>query len=271
MINIERYLKGVKIIFSFLLLGTQIIFSQTNQNYKSFKGEVVSDSLNLSGIHIINKTSGAKSITNEKGLFSIGVKKNDTIIISSIQIKSHVIVVNPKVFSQDLIKVYIEPFVNQLDNVEVKPHNLSGNMLDDMLDSGIKNPINFDDVGIPGYKGKRQEKIVSTKSLILSTLLLPLGATIDIEAIYKHLSGYYKTLKKKRALDKQYFAAVGIIEFYGLVFFMNNFNLEEDEVYEFVLGALENSNIEKDFRTSDHSLVLQSFEKFNKSIIDEKN
>ena len=80
MINIERYLKGVKIIFSFLLLGTQIIFSQTNQYYKSFKGEVVSDSLNLSGIHIINKTSGAKSITNENGLFSIGVKKNDTII-----------------------------------------------------------------------------------------------------------------------------------------------------------------------------------------------
>jgi len=221
-INIERYLKGVKIIFSFLLLGTQIIFSQTNQNYKSFKGEVVSDSLNLSGIHIINKTSGAKSITNEKGLFSIGVKKNDTIIISSIQIKSHVIVVNPKIFNQDLIKVYVEPFVNELDNVEVKPHNLSGNMLNDMLDSGIKDPINFDDVGIPGLKGKGKEKIVSTKSLILSTLLLPLTGGLDIEAVYKHLSGYYKRLKKKRLLDKQYASVVSIMEFYGLVFFINN-------------------------------------------------
>ena len=193
------------------------------------------------------------------------LKKNDTIIISSIQIKPHVIVVNPKVFSQDLIKVYIEPFVNQLDNVEVKPHNLSGNMLDDMLDSGIKNPINFDDVGIPGFKGKREEKIVSGKSVILSTLLLPLGAPLDIEAVYKHLSGYYKRLKKKRLLDKQYTSVVSIMEFYGLIFFINNFELEEDEVYEFVLGALENSNIEKDFRTSDHSLVLESFEKFHKS------
>jgi len=270
-INIERYLKGVKIIFSFLLLGTQIIFSQTNQYYKSFKGEVVSDSLNLSGIHIINKTSGAKSITNENGLFSIGVKKNDTIIISSIQIKPHVIVVNPKIFNQDLIKVYVEPFVNELDNVEVKPHNLSGNMLNDMLDSGIKDPINFDDVGIPGFKGKGKEKIVSAKSLILSTLLLPLTGGLDIEAVYKHLSGYYKRLKKKRLLDKQYASVVSIMEFYGLIFFINNFELEEDEVYEFVLGALENSNIEKDFRTSDHGLVLESFEKFHQSIIDEKN
>ena len=153
----------------------------------------------------------------------------------------------------------------------VKPHDLSGNMLNDMLDSGIKNPINFNDVGIPGFKGKRQEKIVSKKSIILSTLLLPISGGLDIEAIYKHLSGYYKELKKSRALDSQFASAVLIMEFYGLVFFMNNFNLEEDEVYEFVLGALENSNIEKDFRTSDHSLVLQSFEKFNKSTIDEKN
>jgi hypothetical protein len=142
-------------------------------------------------------------------------------------------------------------------------------MLDDMLGSNIKDPINFNDVGIPGFEGKREEKIVSAKSLILSTLLLPLTGGLDIEAVYKHLSGYYKRLKKKRLLDKQYASVVSIIEFYGLIFFINNFELEEDEVYEFVLGALENSNIEKDFRTSDHGLVLESFEKFHQSINEE--
>ena len=34
------------------------------------------------------------------------------------------------------------------------------------------------------------------------------------------------------------------MEFYGLVFFINNYNLDEDQVYEFVMGAIENSNIE---------------------------
>ena len=86
MTNSEKYLKEAKLIFCFFFIGLQIIFSQTNEEYKSFKGEVVSDSLNLSGIHIINKNSGAKSITNENGLFVIGVKKNDTIIISSIPV-----------------------------------------------------------------------------------------------------------------------------------------------------------------------------------------
>ena len=233
------------------------------------KGEVVNDSLNISGIHIINKTSGSRSITNQNGLFEIGVKRNDTIVISSIQIKPHVIIIESKIFDQDLIRVYIEPFINQLDNVVVKPHDLSGNMLDDMLDSGIKDPINFDDVGIPGFKGKRAEKIISEKTLILQTLFLPISGGLDFEAVYKHLSGYYKTLKKIRELDKQYAAAIGVMEFYGLLFFMNNYNLDESEVYEFILGALENSNIENDFRTSDYGLVLESFEKFYQSINEE--
>jgi hypothetical protein len=270
--NSEKYLKEAKLIFSFFFIGLQIIFSQTNEEYKSFKGEVVSDSLNLSGIHIINKNSGAKSITNENGLFVIGVKKNDTIIISSIQIKPHIIVVNPKVFEQDQVKVYVEPFINQLENVVVKPHNLTGNLLNDIKDSGVKNPINFDDVGVPGFKGERAERIVykNDAQIILNILLLPI-MPLDIEGVYKKLSGYYDNLKSKRILDKQFNAVFQAIEFYGVAFFMKNYNLNEDEVYEFVLGALENSDIEENFRSSNHSLVLNSFNEYYNSISNEKN
>jgi len=265
-INTKKFLRGVKLIFFFIILSSTTLFSQNKQNYKLFKGELVSDSLNVSGLHIINKNSGAKSISDVNGVFGIGVKKNDTIIISSIQTKPKVIVVNENIFDVELVKVYLEPFVNELDNVVVKPHNLSGNMLNDMLDSGIKNPINFSDVGIPGYKGVRKEKIVSGKSLILSTLFLPLGAALDVEAIYKHISGYYKDLKKARVLDRQFDSVVRIMEFYGLVFFINNYDLDEDQVYEFVMGAIENSNIENDFKSSNHNLVLESFDKFYVSI-----
>ena len=100
--------------------------------------------------------------------------------------------------------------------------------------------------------------------------ILVLGHTGMLgNAVYKHLSGYYKNLRKKRGLVKQYSVAINIIEFYGVVFFINKFNLSEEKVYEFVLGALENSNIESDFRTSDHGLVLESFEKFHQSINEE--
>ncbi len=266
MINTKKFSRGVNFILYLVFIVPTILFSQDKQIYKSFKGELVSDTLNISGLHIINKNSGAKSISDVNGIFSIGVKKYDTIIVSSIQTKPKVIVVNENIFEVELVKVYLEPFINELDNVVVKPHNLSGNMLNDMIESGIKNPINFDDVGIPGFKGEREEKIVSGKSLILSTLFLPLGAPLDIEAIHKHLTGYYKNLKKSRVLDRQLNSVVSIMEFYGLVFFMNNFQLEEDQVYEFVMGAIENTEIENDFRASNHNLVLESFDKFYTSI-----
>ena len=41
------------------------------------------------------------------------------------------------------------------------------------------------------------------------------------------------------------------------------------KIYEFVLGALENSNVEIDFGTSDHGLVLESFDEFYQSINEE--
>ena len=272
MTNSEKYLREAKLIFCFFFIGLQIVFSQTNEDYKSFNGEVISDSLNLSGIHIVNKSSGAKSITNQNGLFTIGVKKNDTIIISSIQIKSLMLIINPKVFDQDLVKVYVEPFINQLENVVVKPHDLSGNLLNDMKDSGVKNSINFDDVGVPGFKGERAERIVykNDAQILLNVLLLPI-MPLNIEGVYKKLSGYYDDLKKTRILDKQFNAVFQAIEFYGVAFFMKNYNLEEDEVYEFVLGAMENSDIEENFRSSNHSLVLNSFNDFYNSIINEKN
>jgi len=258
-INLKRYLKEVSFIVCFFL-GLISCFSQSKQNFKVLKGEIVNDSITISGIHIINKTTGSKTITDINGVFEIGIKKQDTIIISSVQIKPRVIIMEDDMLDQTYIKVYVDQFINQLNNVVVRSHNLSGNILDDMANSNVKVPINFDDVGIPGFKGVREEKIEK----IVPFIGLPVMA-INIEALYKNLSGYYKRLKKRRIWDKQNITTIDIIEFYGVSFFTRSYNLTQDEVYEFVLGAIENSSIQNDFKLSNHGLVLESFDKFYKS------
>ena len=141
-----------------------------------------------------------------------------------------------EILDQSFLKVYVDQFINQLNNVVVRSHNLSGNILDDMANSNVKVPINFDDVGIPGFKGIREEKIEK----IVHFIGLPVMA-INIEALYKNLSGYYNRLKKRRVWDKQNITTLDVIEFYGVSFFSRSYNLTQDEVYEFVLGAIENS------------------------------
>lgn len=252
-------MKGVSFIFWFFL-GILSVFSQTKPNFKTLKGEIVNDSVSISGIHIINKTSGSKTITDINGVFEIGVKKQDTIIISSVQIIPRVIVMENEMLNQTYLKIYVDQFINELSNVVVRSNSLSGNILKDMANSNVKVPINFDDVGIPGFKGIREEKIEK----IVPFIGLPI-MSINIEALYKNLSGYYKRLKKRRVWDKQNITTVDVIEFYGVSFFARSYNLTQDEVYEFVLGAIENSSIQNDFKLSNHGLVLESFDKFYKS------
>ena len=91
--------------------------------------------------------------------FEIGIQKKDTIIISSVQIIPRVLVIDDLLHKQEFFKVYVDQFINELDNVVVKPHNLSGNILADMENSNVKVPINFDDVGIQDLKVRDKEKL----------------------------------------------------------------------------------------------------------------
>ena len=184
----------------------------------------------------------------------------EELIFSGVQYKKRALIITPEIFALEEITVYLEAFINELDEVVVKPHNLSGSLSSDL--NNVKEQINFDDVGIPGYKGVRKEKIVSGKSLILSTLLLPISGGINIDALYKHLSGYYKKLKKRRKLDAQFETVFSIIKFYGVYFFEENYALEQEEVYDFVLGCSENSQLIDYYKKDMHEQVVQAFEEY---------
>ena len=233
------------------------------QNIEDFSGKVISDSLDISGIHVVNKNSGSTTITNRKGEFSIGAQPTDTILFSAVHIKLQALVLDSLVLSQPVINVYIEHAVNELEEVVVKPHNLTGNLADDVT-AAPPPPINFKDVGIPGFEGERREKIrySSTGNLILSTLLLPI-MPLDIEGVYKQISGYNKRLRQSRKLNTQLQTVYRMIAFYGTAFLQREFTLGEEEVYGFVLAFIENSpEMQMDFLNGNHTLVLEGMTQF---------
>ncbi|MEL0225432.1 MAG: hypothetical protein VW912_01990 [Flavobacteriaceae bacterium] len=230
------------------------------QDYKLLNGKIFHPNLIVAGIHVINADRGLAEITDIDGNFEISVAIGEELIFSGVQYKKRALIITPDIFALDEITVYLEAFINELDEVVVKPHNLSGSLSSDL--NNVKEQINFDDVGIPGYKGVRKEKIVSGKSLILSTLLLPISGGINIDALYKHLSGYYKKLKKRRKLDAQFETVFSIIKFYGVYFFEENYALKQEEVYDFVLGCSENSQLIDYYKKDMHEQVVQAFEEY---------
>ena len=245
----------------FFGLFSLITISMWGQQFKEIKGRILNESLSVSGIHIINKTKGGATITDAEGNFSIVISPGDTLFFSGVQFTPKSLPVTEAVFTAQELQVYLDPFVNELEEVVVTQHNLSGNLASDMQSKAIVQPVNFYNLGIPGYGGKRAEKIVSGQSLLLSTLLLPISG-IDVEAVYKHFSGYYKRLKKKRYLDQQFELSYRMIQFYGVQFLMDRFALSEDQVYEFITGAQENYSVNQAFQQNRHGEVLRDFENY---------
>ena len=260
----RSFVKRVSFLFVLFCVG----FWSYGQELKTIRGTLVSDSLDVSAIHVVNKTSGATTITNSKGVFRLGAQVQDTLVFSAVHIQFQTLILNQEVFEQPELFIYIQPVVNELREVVVKPHDLSGNLLDDMAQSPPP-PINFSDVGIPGFTGTRKEKITysSTGKVLLSALLIPLSP-FDIEGMYKQISGYNKRLKQQRFLSAQFQSVGAMISFYGPSFLMNQYNIDEDEVYPFVLGCVENHpTAADDFKNGHHQLVMKTFDKYKTQTI----
>ena len=168
---------------------------------------------------------------------------------------------NDDLLNSITIKVFLEQFVNQLDEVIVNSSGLSGNLSTDLLNSGVIEQLNFDDLGIPGYKGIRMENIPTNTQLVTELLLAPLTGGIDIERMYKWFTGYYKNLKKAREYINDYDLIDKIIKFYGQSFFIQEFDLKIDNIHNFVTSTYLNYPVEENFKMGNYTLVIEYFKK----------
>ena len=245
-------IKHKPIIFFFL--ATTLIRAQ---KYKLLTGYVFDSETPISNIHVINTSRGNAEVTDINGLFEISVSIGEKLVFSSIQYEKYELIITENIFSSKEITIYLKGFVNELDEVIVTNKPLTGNLKFDLLESGLEEKQNFDDFGIPGFKGVRQEKIRNATQLLLG---LGTSMQIDVEAVYKHISGYYKRLKKRRSLESKFVSIFSIIKFYGLIFFIENYNIGDNQVYDFILGCSENSDIIHYFNQDLHQKVIQELD-----------
>jgi len=159
---------------------------------------VVAGSADVENIHVINKTSNKFTTTNKLGAFAIEVNLSDTIVFSSVQYSLKSVLITPKIITEKKMTVFLEDKVNELGKVYV------GKILTGSLDSDVKNsdaerPINFYDVGLPGYKGK--PKTQSERRLHEADagkyVYVGLGVGLNLNKILNKVSGRTKKLKER--------------------------------------------------------------------------
>lgn len=214
----------------------------------------ISNTKDVEGIHVINTSSRYNTITNENGEFYINASVGDTLLISSINYITMQLEIDTSAYKNGYLPVLLEELVNQLDEVFLRPR-LTGDLERDIKNIEVEDPLNFDDVGIPGFKGKPEEKIPR----MIGQVITPLS--VNLEGLYKHLSGYYKKLKLKRKWDGQNNTAAYVMNHYTLGFFEEAYKIPKERVYDFLLYCIETTDLQKAFWDQNHALVLDIFER----------
>lgn len=86
------------------------------------------------GINIYNKNSGRGSVSSENGNFSIHVRGGDSLYFSALQFKDLLVVVGDEMVNSGILNIEVSEGINQLPEVNVRQHNLTGN-----LDTDVNN------------------------------------------------------------------------------------------------------------------------------------
>ncbi|UKM66303.2 hypothetical protein GSB9_02885 [Flavobacteriaceae bacterium GSB9] len=160
----------------------------------------ISSSSDVENVHVTNKTQKEFTISDKIGVFKIKAKLNDTVSFSSVLHQPKNIVATKSIYDSKIVYLTLEALINVLDEVVVGKI-LTGNLRSDIENVDGKAPINFFDVGIPGYTGKiatQSERRLSQAGQFKPIMLLGIlagGASLD--PIINEISGRTKILEKR--------------------------------------------------------------------------
>ncbi len=235
-----------RILFVFFLFFVSVISAQRY----TIKGKITNTN-DVEGIHVLNITSRINTVTNTTGAFEIEAAINDTLMFSSIKFRIEELIVTKKIVAEEYFEITLVEMINQLDEVFIG-NSLTGNITNDLKNIKVEETFNFDDVGIPGFKGVPKEKIIP-----LAAAAIPIS--VNIEALYKHISGYYKKLKMKRKWTSENHTIARIINFYGFDFFKDAYQIPNNKLYDFLLFCMETTELQQDFNNDNLFGVLEIF------------
>jgi hypothetical protein len=121
----------MKNIILFLSLYASIaVFSQDNTR-NVIAGKITSDSLDVENVTVLNVTTNIGAITDIEGKFYLKAKEKDTLVIRGLAYHSKIYILSKSDEEKKQIELFLKVKINELNEVEVTPFTLSGNLEED--------------------------------------------------------------------------------------------------------------------------------------------
>lgn len=158
----------------FLLFITISGFAQDEIENNSVSAIVVNaqTDVRMESVHVINLNQVSGTITNEKGEFSITAAVNDTLYLSFLGFKSQKIRVTNDMFKFKDTKIALTELAYALEEVIVRPYQLTGYLEIDVKNLPINNAYQYSISGLSvAYEGGNKNPSAVTK--VLGAILNP--------------------------------------------------------------------------------------------------
>ncbi|WP_428743032.1 carboxypeptidase-like regulatory domain-containing protein [Tenacibaculum sp.] len=182
-----------------LLLSICLIFSLkiVSQERRSFFYASIYDEVGaVSNAHIINLNTKQGTFSNDAGEFRILAKPNDTLRLSFVGYETKKIVVKINHFGLHENTIQLTKVPIELNEVEIKEHNLLGYISTDTKHIKSEKEINAKTLKLP-FAGSR---ILTPAERRLHTAMSS-SAGIPIDPLLNWISGRIKKLKKLKAIE----------------------------------------------------------------------
>ena len=231
-----KYFSSIVLLFCFALSQAQT---------REFSGIVKADG-NVEGIHVINKSSYRYATTDKNGGSIIQAKSSDSLYFSSIQYIPKSVIITPDIVKDSFIEVRLEDGVTELDEVTVGKI-LTGDLNSDISNSDAERPLDFYDVGIPGFTGPRKTQIESKLYEADAGKMVYIGfpyAMLNFNKFLNKITGRTKKLKQAVKIEKERNILTHIKEVVGPKLFKIE-NLSEDLVPQFYYFCADDPNFQQ--------------------------
>ncbi|WP_298239324.1 carboxypeptidase-like regulatory domain-containing protein [uncultured Algibacter sp.] len=227
-----------KLLFLCCFLVSLPVISQ-NFDRISVIGKVIVERNDISGITIFNASSNTGVITDDNGEFKLEVGQNDLIEVSALQYQNINFRVNEDIINSRSMKIFLIEEINQLDEIVILSGGLTGNLDTDIIDKqpfkpkldvlyfGIENKDEFE------FQDDNKTKI---QNISMDRQHLPMVNGLNIVNVVDQLllPLFRSGVKNKKDVNVPDVPIESIKYYFGSEFLIDNFNIPEHRVEEFI-------------------------------------
>ncbi|TXE09346.1 carboxypeptidase-like regulatory domain-containing protein [Gelidibacter salicanalis] len=226
------------LLYLLLIMPLFMVTAQTIKRVE-ISGKIVVENSDLENITIYNSSSKKGTLTDESGMFTINVALNDIIEVRALLFQDFTVTIDDNIIKTRSMTVFLVEKVNKLDEIIILPYDLTGNLLVDIESVKTFNP-DLDAIYFGLANMNDYEFPDDYKSKVVNIAMPGTGNNIQygfdvIGIVELFLRPIFKTKKKdtrEEALNEMSYD--DFTELYSTKFLVENFNIPEPKVEEFI-------------------------------------